>query len=337
MLRIILCAGLWLALTSVLPAHHTGDPGASPLNSAVLSAHLLEEGQISLGWSFNMTLYPELSAADLEKKVRAQKGLGKVQTPEQATQQSLNMGIGAADWLQVDVALTASRMENLREGHMHGDGSYGSHNFGSPAGFGNTDVRVKSRVAQGESWKLAALLGASLPTGEDNALTDGVSVDAAVNTTTNKAKASPKFAYLSPAFQPGSGATRGTLALAFTQEWGLWTLDASAMGVLPAAYKTYKAGNSLSVGLAGGHLFGVPEHERGYVGLQVAATQAEPSNVNGRGADDGGFSLSAGPLLRLPLSTRGLASLGANFLLAKPASLDPAPVAALNASIQALF
>jgi hypothetical protein len=329
----LLCAG-----SAVLSAHHEGDPAASPLAGAVMNAHLLADGQVSLGYNVNVVLYPGLSSAELESKVRAQPGLGKIQTPEQTSAQSLDLGIGAFGWLQMNVSLGSARIQRLREGHMHADGSYGSHEFGSPAGLSNTEVRAKALLAHGEGWKGALILGASLPTGEDNALSDGVSVDATGSTVTGNVKASPKFSYLSPAFQPGGGAVRGTVGAAYSREWGLWTMDGSLMAVVPAAYRGFKPGSSGSLGLSVGRLYGEEEgHENGFYGLEFSATQAEPSNLDGRSADDGGLVVAAGPRLRMPLGSRALAGLGAGFLLLKPSTMDPAPTASLSASLQALF
>lgn len=326
---------LLVSLSIPMPAHHVGDPGSSPANASVLTAHLLEPGQISLGWSWQLTQYPALSKADLEREVRH---LGRaLYIPEQASTQALELGFGAYDWLQLGVALRSQRLERLREGHVHGDGSFGSHELGNPAGLGNSELRAKARLARGEAWSLALQLGAVLPTGEDDALTDGVSVDASANTTTGKLRTSPKFAYLGPAFQPGSGAASGSAGLAFSREWGRWEGSASLAGLWPAAYKLYKPGASATLGLALGRLFGPEGHERGWVGFEAAGVQAEPSDLNGVTADDGGFSLAAGPRVRVPLGPRALGVLGAGLPLLSPASRGPLPQASFSLSLQGFF
>jgi hypothetical protein len=332
-LKALLSACL-LAAASV-QAHHPGDPSASPATAPVLTAHLLEAGQISLGWSWQLAQYPLLSKQDLEAEVRAQ---GRaLYVPEQASSQALELGVGATDWLQLGVALRSQRLERLREGHVHGDGSFGSHEMGSPSGLGNTELRAKARLARGEDWSLALLAGISLPTGQDDALTDGLRVDATANTSTGQLRSSPKYAYLGPAFQPGSGAVQGSLALAFSHEWGLWEGSASLAAQLPAAYKLYKPGNSGTVGLAFGRLFGEAGHERGWWGLELAGTQSEPSSFNGVGADDGGFGLAGGPSVRVPLGPKALGVLGATVPLALPKAQGPSPQAVFRLSLQAFF
>lgn len=327
--------GACLLAVASLQAHHLGDPGSSPANASVLSGHLLEAGQVSLGWSWQLTQYPLWSKAELEAAVRAHGHA--IYLPEQASRQALEAAVGAFDWLQLGLSLESQRLERLREGHVHADGSFGSHELGDPAGLGNSELSVKARLWKSDGLVVAFYGAGTLPTGQDDALTDGLSVDGTANTSTGAVKASPKYAYLGPAFQPGSGATVITLGLAASQEWGLWEGSASLLAKIPAAYRLFKQGNSASLGLAMGRLFGAEGHERGWLGLELAGNQSEPSNLNGVGSEDGGFTLSGGPRLRVPMGKRFLGVLGASWTLVQPEASGPAPVLGLNVSLQSLF
>jgi len=314
----LLLALLALAYARPALAHHQGDPSSSSYSSNVLSAHLLEPGQTYLNWSLQAALYSLTSAEDLKARTLAQGPEGKIQVPDAQIMQNLELGLGAYEWLQVSISLGWQRVENLREGHVHGDGSYGFHNFANPSGMCNAVLATKWSLARGEDWWLSASVGAALPTGEDNALSDGVSVDAYADTATGKLKSSPKFSYLSPAFQAGNGTTRGMLGLAYTQEWGLWEGSASLSADLPAWYRGYKPGASGSLGFSWGRLFGEAGHERGLASLQLAVTQAEPSFTDGKSGDDGGLSLAAGASLRLPLGRRAAWSATATLPVLQP-------------------
>lgn len=258
-----------ICLNSSLCAHHGSGDASAGLPAAVLSAETMESGRFQISWGSDYSLRESISKEDLEARVRS--AGSAIQTLDYTLTQTFNLSWGLPRFSQLDVAMGTYRGENFREGHLHGDGSYGLHELGNFSGWRDTALRLKTRVWQGGDCVLALALGATLPTGQD---------------------AQP---------EPGMGGSNFEAGLATSSALGReWNLDASALVGFSATTHGFKPGDRLSAGVS---LLRGLDREEGEsslaLGIEALVGWSSLSFEDGQAmADSGGVALALGPRLR---------------------------------------
>lgn len=332
---------LSLCANNLALAHHASDAGASPLASPVLTADLLEPGAIQMTVGIQSSFNRPTGDEQLEAELRSHPGHDETLLSDGTLSQSLDLGFGLTPWLQANLSGGSARVENLREGHLHGNGSYGFHAYGSPSGQRDTELRLKARLAGSESWSLAVLTGLSLPMGRDDVLGGSIAVAATANTTTGKVKASGSLPLLARSSQLGGGSATYMLGAAYSRHLAeSWHLDSSVAASLRPAYQGFKAGNQIGAGLALAWVFDPEAHGRGRVTLDAMFSHVERSDFRGLlDENSGGWTLSAGPRFSVGLNERMVFTLGASAPLARGLNGHQyhAPEAAAQTSLSALF
>ncbi len=322
-------------------AHHASDAGASPLASPVLSADLLEPGAIQLTFGVQSSFNRPTGDEQLETELRSHPGHDEAFVSDSSLSQSVDLGLGLTTWLQANLSVGSVRVENLREGHLHSDGSFGVHDLGSPSGPSDTMVQLKARVAGDERWSLAMVAGASLPLGRDDVLGGSIHVDGVADTTTGEFDAHAHLPTLAPASQLGGGVPSYQVGLACSRHLAdAWHLDSSVSASLKPAYKGFKTGNQIAAGLSLAWVYDPQVHGRGRVALDTVFNHVERSDFHGLvNEDSGGWVLSAGPRYSVGINERMVFTLGASVPVTQSLNgrQDHAPTVATQTSLSALF
>jgi hypothetical protein len=194
-------------------AHHPGAPGNSgatgPINT--LSATTPEQGDISVGLSFETTSFDALSDDMLEAEAAAaaSSGHAHVHSLDELSGASLSLAYGLSDDLMLSVRVPYLWRDGVRTGHFHG-GVPEVENEGGSAGIGDISAMLQWRFYQSETVDIALIGGVKGPTGEDDVRNDLGDVFAAE-------------------FQPDSGSWDFTAGAAVTRRAGHWSFDASGL------------------------------------------------------------------------------------------------------------
>jgi hypothetical protein len=273
-------AGLLCLAAPLWPHHPGGGASASGLAAGVRRAHLLDAGSARLSLGLAYTAFTKFNDQQLKTAVEAQGGHASMTVRDFSLEQNLEISLGLNNWLQADIGLGTLKNENVREGHLHGDGSYGQHNFGNVSGLRNTSVLLSARVAEPGHGSLVLRLGGLVPTGEDGQLSDGISVSGTGNTTTGKATLRGKFSYLEPGEQPAFGGGAVLLGAAWSRPAGKrLDFDLSLDSVIYPVYRGYAPGDQLALGFSLNRVLG--ENEKWRISLQSRYTRQAGAYVEG--------------------------------------------------------
>jgi hypothetical protein len=204
------------------------------------SAETLPQGEVSVSYKVDYTLYEVLSDAEIQAMTESV-GAGHVHLDviRESLLQNFNIAFGVTDTLQLEVGLLGRyRAVAAAEGHTHGDLSYGYHSFGDINGEADTWVSGKFQALSGDSGKLALLAGLKLPTGKTDA------------------RSSEDNDLLGLELQPGSGSLDGSFGLAYTLSLGQdLSLDADSRYTVRGSHETFRAGDRFDGGFSLGYRF----------------------------------------------------------------------------------
>lgn len=218
-----------------LPLRDHG-PGTSGGGLQTQSAETLAEGKVALGLRFDYARFESLSKDEIRSKTFKVDGdHAHLDTVDWTLLQTLELSYGVTDDIQLGYALGWYRASDLQEGHLHGDGSYGFHEFGDVSGGTDHWLTGKWRLMKGEEGQFAVFGGVKLPLGDD----DEIGEDGDRNRP------------LEPSVQPGSGAFDVQIGAAYSR----WlteqlALDASIRFIYPFEARNFKIGERIEVGTA---------------------------------------------------------------------------------------
>jgi hypothetical protein len=225
-------AALPVASGTALADHGPGTAGAGV---GMVPGRTLGAGGLSAALRSELGLFEDLSSSDIQAMVRRLHAdhHAHVDALRWTLLHTLEIAYGVVDAFQIGLAIGWYRGDDLREGHLHADGSYELHDLGDVVGA--TDLRLTSKIRflHGSAGHAAVYGGIKLPTGRDDLRGDG------------------SAERLDPSVQPGSGAVDFLLGLSYSRWLGsAITFDASAQYTLRTANAGFKIGDRLDTGVA---------------------------------------------------------------------------------------
>jgi hypothetical protein len=262
-------------------------PGTSGAGVSVVPATTLREGTLSASLRTEVGVFEDLSNSDIEAMV------GRLHSDHHAhvdavrwtLLETLELGYGVLDDLQLGLATGWYRGDDLREGHLHADGNFELHELGDVVGPTDLWLTGKFRFLHGPAGHAAVYGGIKLPIGRDDVRGDG------------------DDERLEPSVQPGSGAVDFLLGLSYSR-WltSAVTFDASAQYTLRTANDGFKIGDRLDTGVAaawrptpGGH-----SYPQLFLFTEVSGRFLLKNHEHGEEIENsGGFVLFVSPGLRL--------------------------------------
>lgn len=184
------------------PVRRDHGPGTSGGGLMTQSGEVLKPGATSLSLRIDYTSYQRLDETQIQNKTMSMLGGAHVHfdAVRWSMIETIELAVGATEDLQFGFAFGWYRANNVREGHIHGNGTYGFHDFGDVSGMTDQWVTSKYRVMKGEDGSLAFVGGIKFPFGDDNETDEGGTGN------------SP----LDPGLQPGSGAFDFQLGVAYS-------------------------------------------------------------------------------------------------------------------------
>lgn len=233
------CWMLTLAfLWGVAHAHH--GPGTSAGGAQTQSALTLKEGKSSLSLSWDYTQFKAISETNIESETRKIGGKDRhFDALRWSLVQTLDLAYGVTDALQLGFSTGWYRANDLEEGHIHANGSYGFHRFGDVSGATDPWLKVKYRCVEADHSQIALYGGIKFPTGTDDAISRE---DKSSNTKNTPLEAS---------LQPGSGAFDFKLGAAYSRVLrGANRLDVSLDYTLRTENDEFKIGDRIDTGVA---------------------------------------------------------------------------------------
>lgn len=275
------------------PAWRDHGPGTSGGGLTTVSGETLRPGSVSLSVRIDYTQFERLSSADIQERTLEVSGdHAHFDAVRWTLLETFEVAFGAAEGLQLAWSFGYYRGNDLREGHIHGDGSYGFHELGDVSGMTDHWFTAKGRLLKGPGGSLAVFGGVKLPFGED----DEVGEDGSRN------------AALEASLQPGSGAFDAQLGVAYSR----WlaenlTLDASFSYTLRGEDDHFKIGDLVLLGVAFGWRFTetVRDFPQPSLFLEAHVRHLFRNEEDGeRIRNSGGTVLFLGPGFRLGFSER---------------------------------
>jgi hypothetical protein len=162
----------------------------------VVPGTTLREGALSAALRTEVGVFENLSASEIQAMVERLRGdHAHVDAVRWTLLETLELGYGVRDDLQIGLAVGWYRGDDLREGHVYADGSYELHEFGDVVGPTDLWLTSKFRFLHGAAGHAAVYGGIKLPTGRDDVRGDGGDER------------------LDPSVQPGSGGVDFLLGL----------------------------------------------------------------------------------------------------------------------------
>ncbi|HVE40382.1 MAG TPA: transporter [Planctomycetota bacterium] len=219
------------------PMKRDHGPGTSGGGLSTQSAEVLKPGSWSLGLRIDYTNFQRLSETQIQDKTVSMAGADHVHfdAVRWSMLETFELSVGATESLQFGFSFGYYRATDVREGHLHGDGSYGFHDFGDISGMTDQWITSKYRVMRGEYGSLAFFGGVKLPFGDDN--------ETGESSTSNEP--------LDPALQPGSGAFDFQLGAAYTRYLSsAVSMDTSIAYTYRTRADDFKIGDLILFGLA---------------------------------------------------------------------------------------
>jgi hypothetical protein len=217
-------------------------PGTSGGGVGTQSGETLGPSKMTLTWRQDYTQYERLSSDDIESRTMKMSGEDHAHFDalRWSLLETLEISYGLAEDWQFGYSLGWYKGNDLREGHLHEDGSYGYHEYGDISGMTDHWMTLKHRVLKGESGHLAFTAGIKLPFGDD----DEIGEDGTRN------------APLEASLQPGSGTFDFLFGAAFSRYLTPnVTLDTSLSYTARTIEDDYKIGDLILYGLAVAYRF----------------------------------------------------------------------------------
>lgn len=218
-------------------------PGTSGGGIMTQSGEVMKPGTVSFEFRIDYTQFERFTVDEIRAATFA------VGDPDHAhfdvlrssTLETFSLTYGATAELQFGFSFGYYLGNELREGHLHGDGSYGFHDFGDIRGMTDHWITGKYRVHKGEeggSW--AALFGVKLPFGDDD----------------ETGRSGTSNVPLEASLQPGSGAVDFMLGAAYsTYLTAEISMDASLQYTLRTEANKFKIGDLVLFGVAASYRF----------------------------------------------------------------------------------
>ncbi len=220
-------------LAAAVPDH---GPGTSGGGLSTQSGETLLPGKLTLSWRQDYTQYERLSSDDIQKRTYKVHGdHAHFDALRWSLLETIEFGYGLSEDLQFGYSLGYYKGNDLREGHLHADGSYGYHEYGDVSGMTDHWLTLKKRVLKGENGHLAVLGGVKFPFGDD----DEIGEDGTRN------------APLEASMQPGSGTFDLMLGAAYSRYLGTQvSFDTSLSYTYRTKEDDYKIGDLILYGAA---------------------------------------------------------------------------------------
>jgi hypothetical protein len=239
---LILC----LALPGPDPNYLRRDhgPGTSGGGVATQSGEVMKPGAVSLDFRIDYTQFEQLSENDIRRRTFNVGGASHqhFDAARNTALETFSLSYGATENLQIGFSFGYYYGNDIREGHLHGNGSYGFHDFGDVKGMTDHWITAKYRVARGEEGEgsFSVLAGVKLPFGDnDQAGEDGTS-----------------NAPLEASLQPGSGAIDLMIGFAYSRYLTAdITLDTSVQYTYRGEANDFKIGDQILFGVAAAYRF----------------------------------------------------------------------------------
>jgi len=217
-------------------------PGTSGGGLTTISGEVLRPNVLTVDFRIDYTQFQHLTESQIQDRTF------QVGNPEHAhfdaarnsALETFSLAYGVAEGIQLGFSFGYYLGNDVREGHLHGDGSYGFHKFGDITGMTDHWITSKFQLMKNESGSLAGVAGIKLPFGDDDEVSQ--------NSTNN--------APLEASLQPGSGAVDFLLGVAYSRYLtSEITLDASVAYTLRTEANNFKIGDLISVGVATAYRF----------------------------------------------------------------------------------
>jgi hypothetical protein len=266
-------------------------PGTSGGGVSTTSGETLKSGAVRAAYRIDYTQFERLSNQDIRDQALEVGGShAHFDALRWTMLQTLEISFGATDDLELGLTMGNYRGNDLREGHVHGNGTPGFHEWGDVTGATDPWISAKWRFSRGPEGHWAVFGGVKLPFGDDTERGEG------------------EDAPLEPALQPGSGTFDVRLGLAYSR----WitervTLDMSAGYTHRTEEDAFKIGDLALVAAALAYRFA--EDMRTFpatsVFLEAAVRQLLRNEEDGENVrNSGGTTLFVGTGLRISFSAR---------------------------------
>lgn len=278
-----------LSLLALLLLDH--GPGTSGGGLSTTSGETLKIGSVRVAYRIDYTQFERMSNQDIRDAALEVDGdHAHFDAVRWTMLQTLEISFGATEDLELGASFGSYRANDLREGHVHGDGTLGFHEYGDVTGTTDPWVTAKWRVSRGPSGHWAVFAGVKLPFGDDTERGEG--------------ETDP----LEPSLQPGSGTFDIRLGLACSR----WiteslTLDASAAYTYRTEEDDYQIGDLVLVAaaLAWRLTEDMQTFPAASLFLEVAVRHLLRNEEDGEEVENsGGTTLFVGPGLRVSFSAR---------------------------------
>jgi hypothetical protein len=219
-------------------------PGTSGGGLSTASGEVMRPGAVSLDFRIDYTQFEHLSPTDIERRTNKVGGADHqhFDAARSAALETFTLSFGATENLQLSFSFGYYYGNDVREGHLHGNGTYGFHEFGDIKGMTDHWITAKYRIARGEEGEgsLAVLTGIKLPFGDS----DEVSQTSDGNEP------------LEASLQPGSGAVDFMLGFAYSRYLTAnMTLDTSIQYTYRTETNDFKIGDMIMFGVATAYRF----------------------------------------------------------------------------------
>ncbi len=286
---------LFTGLLGTPPARACCGPGTAAGGVQVWSARTIARGALSILLRADYTRFESLAPAQIEDMTLEVSGDHKhLDVVDHSTLATLALSYGLFDNLEVGVSFGYYAATGVGEGHSFGGTSYEFYDYGDIDGLADTWLLAKWRVHSSPGGDVTVVGGLKAPTGDDTVTFEGEPIDQAL--------------------QPGSGSWDGSLALAFTRDFGgRLTMDASAQYILRTEAHQYTVGDQTNVGVSlSMRIFGSEEASRTLAGFVETSLrdQAENEQDGEVHVNSGGTTVFVTPGLHADLSAHVRASVG---------------------------
>src|SRR5687767_10784673 len=114
------------------PMKRDHGPGTAGGGLTTQSGEVLKRNAVSVSLRIDYTNYQKLSETEIRDKTNEMLGGDHVHfdAVRSSMLETFEISVGATDDLQFGFSFGYYRATDIREGHLHGDGSYGFHDFG---------------------------------------------------------------------------------------------------------------------------------------------------------------------------------------------------------------
>jgi hypothetical protein len=277
-------------------------PGTSGGGLNTRSAETLKPNAFSATMRLDFTGFERLSNDDIFELTNGVEGdHAHFDAVRWTMLETVELAFGAAEDFEVGMSFGYYRANDVREGHLHEDGSYGFHEFGDISGATDLWISAKGRVSRGPEGQFAVFGGVKLPTGDDDETDEG----------------GTRNSTLEPSLQPGSGTFDLMAGVAYSR----WlseqlTIDASASYTWRSEEDDFKIGDLILVGVAAAYR--LTDDAQAFPRVSVFAEAAlrhlfENEEDGEEVSNSGGTVLFLGPGIRVGLSERFTWQLGVYF------------------------